>query len=112
MTTSGLAEAEARGMRRTRWGWEGTGNVFVDLGFPDAEAMTLKASLASALIHIIGTRKLTPIKAAEALGVGEREGSALLGADLDPFSIEQVMRFLALLGGRVEVAVRLPEEVA
>ena len=50
----------------------GTGNVFADLGFPDAADRQAKLRLAYALNQVLEARKLSPADAAKVLGVTER----------------------------------------
>ena len=47
---------------------KGSGNVFADLGFEDAEEMQLRAHLTQQIYSIIKQRELTQGKAAEILG--------------------------------------------
>ena len=48
---------------------EGSGNVYADLQMPDADAMYVKARLASKIGEIIRYRHLTQQQAAEILGI-------------------------------------------
>ena len=48
---------------------EGSGNVYRDLGFPDAEGMLVKAQLVSKIGEIIRSKGLTQIEAAKILGL-------------------------------------------
>jgi predicted XRE-type DNA-binding protein len=81
---------------------EGSGNVFADLGFADAEEMLTKAELA----RRIAERKLTQTKGTAILGVDQPKVSALLRGKLDGFSIDRLFRFLNALGRDVEIVVR------
>ena len=47
----------------------GTGNVFADLGFPDAAERQAKLRLAYALNHVLEERKLSQADAAKVLGI-------------------------------------------
>jgi len=49
-----------------------SGNVFADLGLPDAEEELTKAQLASLICQIMGRRRLTQTAAASAMGIGPR----------------------------------------
>lgn len=46
---------------------KGSGNVYADLGMPDAEEMLFKAQLSMKIAEIIKLRKMTRTQAAEAL---------------------------------------------
>lgn len=84
----------------------GSGNVFADLGFPDAADRQLKVDLAFAINTLIARRRLTQTAAAELLGVGQPKVSALAHYKLDGFSAERLMTFLAALGQDVEIVVK------
>ena len=49
----------------------GSGNVFADLGYPDAEERQTKLRLAHALNQIIARRRLTEAAAAKRLGINQ-----------------------------------------
>lgn len=83
-----------------------SGNVFADLGFPDAEEMLAKAELAQKITAIIERRRLTQARAAERLGVDQPKISALKRGRLSGFSLERLVRFLILLGRDVEIVVK------
>jgi predicted XRE-type DNA-binding protein len=84
----------------------GSGNVFTDLGFADAEAMLARAELARRIAEIIAERRLTQTKAAAVLGVDQPKVSALLRGKLDGFSLDRLFRFLNALGRDVEIVIR------
>lgn len=85
---------------------EGSGNVFADLGFPDAEELLAKARLASAISDIIKGRHLTQQAAAEALGTTQPKVSNLINGKLEGFSLERLARFLNCLDRDVEIVVK------
>jgi predicted XRE-type DNA-binding protein len=85
---------------------ESSGNVFADLGLPDAEEYMAKTKLTLRIIEIIHERKLTQTQAAKVLGVDQPKISALMCGNLDGFSIERLFRFLNALGRDVEILVR------
>jgi len=84
----------------------GSGNVFADLGFPNAEEMLAKAELAQKITSIIQRRRLTQAQAADVLGVDQPKVSALKRGRLSGFSLERLVRFLILLGRDVEIVVK------
>jgi predicted XRE-type DNA-binding protein len=85
---------------------EGSGNVFADLAFADAEEKLAKAELARRIAEVIAERKLTQTKAAAVLGVDQPKVSALLRGKLDGFSIDRLFRSLNALDRDVEIVVR------
>jgi predicted XRE-type DNA-binding protein len=84
----------------------GSGNVFADLGFPNAEEMLAKAELAQKITAIIDLRRFTQAQAANVLGVDQPKISALKRGRLSGFSLERLVRFLILLGRDVEIVVK------
>jgi predicted XRE-type DNA-binding protein len=84
----------------------GSGNVFADLGFPDAEERHTKLRLAFAINQIIASRRLTQSIAAEMLGINQPKISALLRYKLDGFSVERLMTFLTALDRDVEISIK------
>jgi predicted XRE-type DNA-binding protein len=85
---------------------KGSGNVFADLGLPDAEEMLLKAHLVHQISTILEARGLTQARAAELLGIDQPKVSHMLRGHLRGFSIERLTRFLNALGQDVEIVVR------
>ena len=86
----------------------GTGNVFADLGLPDAGERQTKTRLALALNRIIKDQGLKQIDAARLLGVPQPKVSALVNYRLEGFSVEKLMNFIVALGRDVEIIVRPP----
>jgi predicted XRE-type DNA-binding protein len=83
-----------------------SGNVFDDLGFPDAQDMLLKAELARRIASILRHRHLTQQEAADVLGIDQPKVSALLRGRLAGFSTERLLRFLLTLGRDVTIVVK------
>ncbi|OFV95262.1 MAG: XRE family transcriptional regulator [Acidobacteria bacterium RIFCSPLOWO2_02_FULL_60_20] len=86
----------------------GSGNVFADLGFANAEEMLAKAELAHRITAIIEHRRLTQSQAAEILRIDQPKISALKRGRLSGFSLERLLRLLLLLGRDVEIVVKEP----
>ena len=83
----------------------GTGNVFADLGYPDAKERTLKVELAVEVNRVLKQRKLTQARAAELLGIVQPHVSDLVRYRLNRFSVERLMQFLTHLGKDVEIRI-------
>jgi predicted XRE-type DNA-binding protein len=83
-----------------------SGNVFADLGLPNAEEALAKAELANKIIELIRGRRLTQVQAAKLLGVDQPKISALFRGRLTGFSIERLMRFLLLFGQDIKITVQ------
>jgi predicted XRE-type DNA-binding protein len=84
----------------------GSGNVFADLGYADAEERQTKLRLAHAINGVIARRRLTQGAAAERLGVNQPKVSALANYKLGGFSVERLMTFLTALDQDVEIVIR------
>lgn len=83
-----------------------SGNVFADLGLPDATELQTKARLGVAICRIVARKGLTQAQMAEMLGISQPKVSALLNYKLEGYSVERLMRFLVALGQDVEIVVR------
>jgi predicted XRE-type DNA-binding protein len=85
---------------------KGSGNVFADLGLPNAEQELLKARLTLQIYKIIKERGLTQAKAGEVLGIKQPHVSALMRNRAGNFSIGRLMEFLTALGQDVQITVK------
>ena len=83
----------------------GSGNVFADLGFPNANELQLKVRLAMAVNRALEEQRLSKEKAAKLLSVRKRQVSELVRYRLESFSVAQLMDFLTLLGKDVEICI-------
>lgn len=83
-----------------------SGNVFADMGLPEAEEELTKAQLASHIRQVIKRQRLTQVAAASVMGIDQPKVSALLNGRLANFSSERLMRLLTALGQDVEITVR------
>src|SRR6476661_2105900 len=84
----------------------GTGNVFADLGFPDAAERQARLRLAFALNQELEARKISQADAAKVLGVTQPKVSALRRYKLAGFSVERLMNLLTALDQDVEIVIR------
>ena len=85
----------------------GSGNVFRDLGHPDADREQLRALLAARIIGVLDERKLTVRAAHEVTGVAAADFSRIRNANLGRFTIDRLMGILGSLGQEVEVTVKV-----
>lgn len=83
-----------------------SGNVFADLGLPDAEELDTKVRLGAAICRIVERRGLTQAQVATVLGINQPKVSALLHYKLEGFSVERLLRFLTALGHDVEIVIK------
>jgi len=85
----------------------GSGNVFRDLGHPDADREQLRALLAARIISVLNERNLTGREAQEETGIAAADFSRIRKANLGRFTIDRLMTILAGLGQEVEVSVNI-----
>lgn len=85
---------------------KGSGNVFADLGFEDAEGMQLRAHLTQQIYSIIKQLELTQTKAAEILGLAQPDVSALMNGKFVNFSVDRLLKLLVRLNQDIEIVVR------
>ena len=88
----------------------GSGNVFADLGLPDANDRLAKAELAHEICMLIEAEGLTQTQAADRLGIDQPKVSMLMRGRLKDFSTERLMRFIVMLGRDVVIGIREPED--
>ncbi len=88
----------------------GSGNVFRDFGYENADVLQFKAILASEIIKALDRRRLT-VRAAHAYtGIAAADFSRIRNADLGRFTVDRLMTILNRLGTRVEVKVKVRHE--
>ena len=84
----------------------GSGNIFADLGLPDAEELLLKAQIVVTLRRLIKARNLTQTEAAKRIGIGQPDLSNVLRGRFRGYSTERLMRMLTAFDQDVEITVR------
>ena len=82
-----------------------SGNVFADIGLPNADAHLIKAGLVLKIDSLMQERNLKQVEAARLFGVRQPDVSKMLRGDFRQFSVERLMRFLVSLGQDVEIVV-------
>ncbi len=74
-----------------------SGNVFADIGLPNAQERQAKARLAFEINEIIRGKRLTQAETACRLNIGRATVLRLLNYRLKGFSIQRLRKFLAAL---------------
>lgn len=89
---------------------ESSGNVFEDLGLPNASERLAKAELARLIRQVIKEKSWTQRRAADVLGIAPPDVSDLMRGKLARFSQERLERFLNALDMdvRIQVGPRRP----
>lgn len=82
------------------------GNVFADLGLPDAEERLVKSRLAAALQRSIADMGLTQTAAAALTGIPQPKLSKILRGRFDGISETYITEGLRKLGHDVEIHVK------
>lgn len=86
--------------------FEGSGNVFADLGLANAEEHLVKAKLVLTIDGLMKAHRLKQVDAARLFGVRQPDVSKMLRGDFRQFSVERLMRFLVALGQDIEIVIR------
>src|SRR5215211_7242006 len=90
----------------------GSGNVFADLGFVDAEERLLKAELTFKIAQLIEKKGLTQAEVAKRTGLDQPKVSRLLNGHLSGFSADRLFAVLNRLGHSVEVRISAKERAS
>ena len=85
---------------------KGSGNIFADLGLPNAEEHQLKAVLVVQLKHLIAERGLSQVATAKLVEMKQPDLSKLLRGQLKLVSVEKLMRMLTAFDHDVEITVK------
>lgn len=76
---------------------QGSGNVFRDVGDPNADIELMKASLAASIIRVLNEQELSVRQAGKLASVQYADISRVRNADLDKFSLEWLIKVLKSL---------------
>jgi predicted XRE-type DNA-binding protein len=83
----------------------GSGNVFRDLGYPDAEVRQAKALLAAEIIKVLDAQGLSTRQAEARTGIAHAEFSRIRNVRLERFTFDRLLAILDKLGQHVELSV-------
>ena len=90
---------------------EGRGNVFRDLGDPDADLKQAKAILAARIIGVLDDRGLSVRRAAALTRFAAGDFLRVRNADLGRFTLDRLMKMLSALDGNLRVTVHVEARV-
>lgn len=90
----------------------GTGNVFQDVGHPNADIEHMKAHLAAKIIGVLNERKLSVRQAGKLAGVQYADISRVRNADLDKFSVDWLTKVFNSLSPSIEVRLSFADREA
>ena len=88
----------------------GSGNVFADLGLPDAEKLKIKSGLVIEITRAVRQFGLTQEEAGRRMGIPQPKVSALLRGDFANLSERKLMDCLNRLGYDIEIQVKPASE--
>ena len=83
-----------------------SGNVYADLGLPDAEKLKIKTGLVIEIRRAIRRLGLTQQEAAKCMGVTQPKVSDMMRGDFSNLSERKLMDCLSRLGYDIEIKVR------
>ena len=84
---------------------ESSGNVFEDLGLPDAEELSVKSRLVSTLSRLMERHGLTQTETAKRCGVDQPTLSKILRGRLDMVSTDRLLTWFARLDQHVHISI-------
>ena len=86
---------------------DGSGNVFLDIGFSEEEAKheLLRSNLAFEVYRLLEEQKLTPSKAEARFGLDPSDVSRIQNGEFEEFSVEQLFMLLNQLNCIVEIRI-------
>ena len=85
-----------------------SGNVFADIGFENSEEMLLKSELVRQINNTIRQQNLSSIRIREILGLNEKMLSNLSKGALTELTIDNLFRYMNILGRDLEVILKSP----
>lgn len=88
----------------------GSGNVFADLGLPDAEKLKIKTGLVVEIRKAMRAQGLTQKAAAKRMGISQPKVSAMMRGDFSNLSERKLMDCLNRLGYDIEIKVKPAKE--
>ena len=85
--------------------YEGSGNVFADLGLEDAEELYTRAKIGFQVLTILRDRKLKHGEVAKLLDIEQPDVSLLMRGRFHHFSAERLLSFLKKLDQEVTLLI-------
>jgi predicted XRE-type DNA-binding protein len=85
----------------------GSGNVFRDFGYPDADIRQAKCIMAAEIMKTLDARQWSTRKAEQETGVNHADFVRIRRANIDRYSLERLMTILSTLGQEVELSINV-----
>jgi predicted XRE-type DNA-binding protein len=80
-----------------------SGNVFADLGLPDAEQLKIKSGLVIEIVRAVRRLGLTQEEAGRRMGISQAKVSGMMNGDFSNLSEQKLMECLNRLGYDIEI---------
>jgi predicted XRE-type DNA-binding protein len=90
--------------------WESSGNVFADLGLPDAAKLKIKSGLVIEITRAIHKLDLTQEEAGKRMGLPQAKVSGIMRGNFTNLSERKLMECLNRLGYDIEIKARPTSE--
>jgi predicted XRE-type DNA-binding protein len=84
----------------------GSGNIFADLGLPDADTHFLKAQIVAEIYRLTNERSLTQVETGKLMGISQPEVSRMFKGRFREYSVERLMGFLTSFDRDVEIVTK------
>jgi predicted XRE-type DNA-binding protein len=85
--------------------YEGSGNVYADLGLEDADELYIRSQIGVLVFMILKDRKLKQREIARMLGIAQPDVSHLMNGHFSRFTTEKLLDFLKRLNQKVTIQV-------
>jgi predicted XRE-type DNA-binding protein len=82
-----------------------SGNVFADLGIPNADEHFVKAEIVLGIAARIKAKRLTQAQAAKIMGLSQPDISKLLRGSFAGYTLDRLFSFLRALGNDVKIKI-------
>jgi len=85
--------------------YEGSGNVYADLGLEDADELLIRSQIGFLVFKILEDRKLKQREIADVLGIKQPDASHLMNGHFSRFTTDKLLYFLKRLNQKVTIQV-------
>lgn len=85
---------------------KGSGNVFKDLGLPEADQLLMRSRMISQINDIVAERGLKQVEVAALVDMSQSDVSLLLRGAVGRFSTDRIMMVLNRLGRDIEIVIK------
>ncbi len=85
--------------------YEGSGNVYADLGLEDADELFIRSQIGFLVFKILEDKKLKQREIANVLGIKQPDVSHLMNGHFSRFTTDKLLEFLKRLNQKVTIQV-------